>query len=123
MKKVKQAILLSSCDSNTYRLFKRLAAPTELTNTFYEDIKHLISGLKNLRANLIAKHIKSISTYHADSKTISKYNVKLWRSTQYCHYKTALNDILQDRLAFGVIIVINSVRESPEHCNIHQGCC
>ena len=121
MKKVKKS-LLSSCDSNTYRLFKRLAAPTELTNTFYEDIKHLISGLKNLRAIMIAKHIKSISTCHADNKTISKYNVKLWRSTQYCHYKSALN-ILQDRLAFGVIIVINSVRESPEHCNIHQGCC
>ena len=29
----KKAILLSSCGSNAYKLFKSLAAPNELTNT------------------------------------------------------------------------------------------
>ena len=39
----KKAILLSSCGSNTYKLFKSLAAPTVLTSASYEDLKHLMS--------------------------------------------------------------------------------
>ena len=39
----KKAILLTSCGSNNYRLFKSLAAPTVLTSASYEDLKHLTS--------------------------------------------------------------------------------
>ena len=47
----KKTILLSSCGSNTYKLFKSLAAPTLLTSTSYEDLKHLMSEHKHPKPN------------------------------------------------------------------------
>ena len=37
--------------SDTYKLFKSLAAPTLLTSTSYEDLKHLMSEHKHPKPN------------------------------------------------------------------------
>ena len=68
----KKAILLSSCGSNTYKLFKSLAAPNELTNTSYENIKHLMNEHKNPKPNSIAERFKFNSRNRAENETISE---------------------------------------------------
>ena len=73
----RKAILLSSCGSDTYKLFKKLAAPTVLTSTSYEDIKYLINKHKDLKPNSIVKYFKFNNRNHADSETISKYMAEL----------------------------------------------
>ena len=91
-----------SCGSNTYKFFKSLAAPTVLTSTSYEDIKHLMSEHKNPKPDSIAKYFKFNSRYCADRETISEYMAELQFLTQYCDYGTLLNDMLQDRLVCSV---------------------
>ena len=83
-------------------MFKSLAAPTALTSNSYEDIKHLKSEHKNPKPNLIAERFKFNSRNRADSETTSEYTAELRLLTQYCDYGTVLNDMLRDRLAFGV---------------------
>ena len=51
----KKAILLSSCSSDIYKLFKSLAAPTVLTSASYEDLQHLMSEHKNPKPNSITE--------------------------------------------------------------------
>ena len=45
----KKAIHLSCCGSNTYKLFKSLAAPNKLTNTSYENINNYKSKHRSFR--------------------------------------------------------------------------
>ena len=62
-----------------YKLFKSLAAPNELTNTSYENIKHLMNEHKNLKPNSIAERFKFNSRNRAENETIPEYMAELWR--------------------------------------------
>ena len=51
----KKAVLLSSCGSDTFKLFKSLTAPNDLASSPYTNIKQLMSEHKNPKPNVIAK--------------------------------------------------------------------
>ena len=50
----KKAVLLSSCGSDSFKLFKSLTAPNDLASSSYTDIKQLMSEHKNPKPNVIA---------------------------------------------------------------------
>ena len=51
----KNAVLLRSCSSDTFKLFKSLTAPNDLASSSYTDIKQLMSEHKNPKPNVIAE--------------------------------------------------------------------
>ena len=98
----KNAVLLRSCGSDTFKLFKSLTAPNDLASSSYTDIKQLMSEHKNPKPNVFAERFKFNSRNRANNESISDYMAELKRLTQFCDYGTVLKDILRGRLVCGV---------------------
>ena len=98
----KKAVLLKSCGSDTFKLFKSLTAPNDLACSSYTNIKQLMSEHKNPKPNVIAERFKFNSRNRANNKSISDYMAELNRLTQFCDYGTVLNNMLRDRLVCGI---------------------
>ena len=98
----KKAALLSSCVSDTYKLFKSLVAPEDIGRSSYAEIKRLMGERKNPKPNQIAERFKFNSRNRKSNESISEYMVELCCLTQFCDYGMVLNDMLHDRLVCGV---------------------
>ena len=98
----KKAVLLSSCGSDTYKSFKSLVAPEDIGRSSYAEIKHSMGEHKNPKPNQITEQFMFNSRNHKSNESISQYMAKLCQLTQFCDYRTVLNDMLNDRVVCSV---------------------
>ena len=75
----KKALLLSSCGSDTYKLFESLVAPGDIGRSSYTEIKCLMGEHKNPKPNQIAKQFKfkveTVKVTNRYQSTLPKYVV------------------------------------------------
>ena len=69
----KKVVLLSSCGSNTFKLFKSLTAPNDLASSSYTNIKQLMSEHKNPKPNVIAEGFKFNSRNRVNNESTGQY--------------------------------------------------
>ena len=94
----KRAILLTSCGTETYRLFKGLTAPAKPVEKTFDELVTLITNYENPKRNPIAERFQSNMRNRKTGESVSQYMAELRRLSQYCEYGNSLNSILRDRL-------------------------
>ena len=98
----KRAILLSSCGTSCYKLFRGLTQPEKPGDKTYTQLVELMKTHRNPKPNPIAERFKFNSRNRLPDESIADYMVELRRLTEHCDYGVTLPAMLRDRLVCGI---------------------
>ena len=98
----KRAILLSSCGSAAYSLFRNLVAPAAPKDKTFEQLIEVMETHQNPTPSIIVEHFKFYKRDRELTETVSTYISELKKLSRTCDFGTGLNDMLRDRLVCGI---------------------
>ena len=98
----KRAILLSSCGSKCYSLFRSLVSPQSPAEKTYEELIEIMKEHKAPRPSVIMERFKFNKRDRKEGESIATYVACLRKMTEFCEFGTTLNEMLRDRLVVGV---------------------
>ena len=98
----KKSILLSSCGSKTYKLFRNLLAPTKPGDASWLVLKEKMEAHKNPKPSLIAERFKFNKRDQISGESVPNYLCELRKLSEHCEYGETLDDMLRDRLVCGL---------------------
>ena len=98
----KKAILLSSCGSKTYSLFRNLLAPVAPSAKTYAELVTVMKEHKIPKPSIILERFKFFKRDRENSESIATYISELRKLTRECDFGTTLEDMLRDRLVCGI---------------------
>ena len=92
----KRAILLSSCGSRTYSLFRSLVAPKQPGEKTYKELVEVMKNHQNPKPSVVMERFKFNKRDRGPSETVAQYLAALSRLSEHCNYGTVLEDMLRD---------------------------
>ena len=98
----KRSVLLSSCGSKTYKLFRNLLAPAKPGETGWTQLKETMEQHQNPKPSMIAEHFKFNKRDRKPGESIPNYMAELRKLAEHCEYNYNLKDMLRDRLVCGI---------------------
>ena len=98
----KRAVLLSSCGSKSYSLFKNLTAPDQPKDKAFEVLKTLMKDHVNPTPSIIMQRFKFYKRDREPTENVATYLAELKKLSRDCDFRASLNDMLRDRLICGV---------------------
>ena len=96
------AILLSSCGVSTYELIRSLVDPSKPSNVAYEDIVEKVRAHHSPKSLRIVQRYKFNSRSQNPGESIACYVAELHRLSEHCGYGEQLQEMLRDRLVWGI---------------------
>ena len=97
-----RAILLSFCQSSTYKLIRSLVAPDKPTERSYSELVTLVGEHYHPKPSTTVQRFKFNSRVRQTGESISTFVAALRQLTEHCEFGPLLEDMLSDRLVCGV---------------------
>ena len=82
----KQAILLSSVGSQTFRLMQSLFLPASLDSFSYDDLVSKVKAHKELALSIIVRCSQFNTHKQKQGESIAEYITVLHKAAEYCSY-------------------------------------
>ena len=98
----KKSILLSSCGSKTYKLFRNLLAPTRPGDATWTVLKQTMGNHQSPKPSVIAERFKFNKRDRKPGESVPIYMAELRRLSEHCEFDANLDDMLRDRLVCGM---------------------
>ena len=98
----KRAIFLSMCGPSTYGLIRSLVAPKTANDHLYTELVELVKKHYNRRPSAITQRFKFNSRVRQPGETVAEYVAELRKLSEHCDFKDTLEDMLRDRLVWGI---------------------
>ena len=98
----KRAILLSVCGPSTYVLIRSLVAPQKPTEFSFEDLVEKVNKYHNPRPSAVVQRFKFNSRTRQSGETVAAYVAELKKLSEFCEFGGALDEMLRDRLVWGI---------------------
>ena len=98
----KQAILVDAVGPKTYRLIKTLCLPGKPQDHSFEEIVKRVKTHFHPKPSPIIKRYEFNTRRQKLGESIAEFTAALRKIADDCDYGTVLNDMLRDRLVFGV---------------------
>ena len=98
----KRAILLSVCGAGTYGLIRSLVQPKKPTEFSYSQLVEKVKKHYNPRPSAIVQRFKFNSLKRQPGETVAHYVAELRKLTEYCDFGDTLDDMLRDKLVWGI---------------------
>ena len=98
----KRAILLSICGPETYGLIRSLVQPKKPTEFSYTQLVKKVKKHYNPRPPAIVQRFKFNSLKRQPGETVAHYVAELRKLTEYCEFGDTLDDMLRDKLVWGI---------------------
>ena len=95
----KRAILLSVCGPVTYGLIRSLVQPQKPTEFSYTQLVEKVKKHYNPRPSAI---VQRNSLKRQPGETVAHYVAELRKLTEYCEFGDTLDDMLRDKLVWGI---------------------
>ena len=98
----KRAVLLSSCGSAPYKMFRSLSQPSNPGEKCYTELVQLMEANQNPKPNPVAEWFKFNSQNRLPGDTITTYIAELRQLTEHCNSGTTLQEMLRYILVRGI---------------------
>ena len=98
----KRAILLSVCGPSTYVLIRSLVAPQKPTEFSFEDLVEKVNKYHNPRPSAVVQRFKFNSRTRQSGEMVAAYVAELKKLSEFCEFGGALDEMLRDRLVWGI---------------------
>ena len=96
------AILLSSVSPSTYQLIRNLISLEKSTEKSFDKIVKVIAEHHQPPPSMIVQRFTFNSRCRRSRKSISSYIAELCKLSEHCEYGDTFNDMLRDRLVYGI---------------------
>ena len=90
------------CGLSTYGLIRSLVAPKTATDHSYTELVEFVKKHFNPRPSAITQQFKFNSRVRQPGETVAQYVAELRKLSEYCDFKDNLEEILWDRLVWGI---------------------
>ena len=97
-----QAILLSVCGAETYRLIRDLVAPPKHTEKTFADLIKIVKNHQQPTPSTIVQRFYFNTRIQEMEETVSEFVAGLRRLSECCQFAATLDDMLRDRLVCGI---------------------
>ena len=97
-----RAILLSVCGPATYRLIRNLVSPKKPTELKIADFITIVQKHHDPKPSMIVQRFRFNGCNRRTGESVAAYVAELHQLAEHCQYATILNDMLRDRLIWGV---------------------
>ena len=98
----RRAILLNGVGPSTYCLIKTLALPGSTNDFKFEELVDMVITHYNPKPSPIFKRFKFNHRCQKEGETVSQFIADCRRIAEHCEYGAVLNDMLRDRLVYGI---------------------
>ena len=98
----KKSIMLSSCGSKTYKLFRSLLTPVKPGDTSWEDLKEIMENHQNPKPSVTVERYKFNKRDRKIGESVPFYTAELRKLSEHWKYDNNLNDMLRDCLVCGI---------------------
>ena len=98
-----RAVLLSGCGVATYRLIKNLTAPDKPTDKSFTQLVKLVADHHNPKRSVIVEHFRRFNIRNRQQgESVATFIGELRHLNRYCNFYSSPNDMLHDRLVYGI---------------------
>ena len=94
-----RAVLLSGCGLSTYKLIRNLVAPRKPRDCSFAELTEAVRNHHKPRPPIIVQRF-TCSRKQGDS--VASFVAELRRLTEHCDFGVTLEDMLRDRLVYGI---------------------
>lgn len=97
-----RAIDLSVCGPSTYVLVRSLVTPQKPTNCSFKDLVEKVGKYHKPRPSAVVQRFKINSRTWQSGEMVAAYVVELKKLSEFCEFGGALDEMLRDRLVWGI---------------------
>ena len=98
----KRAILRSICGPTTYSLIRSLVSPKKATEYTFAELVEKVAKHFNPRPSATVQRYKFNSRCRQSGESVADYVAALRALSENCEFGDTLNDMLRDRLVWGI---------------------
>ena len=98
----KKAVFLTVCGAEMYQLISSLVSPSLPINKTYDEMVTILLNHLNPKPNIIVERYKFNGRMRKSGESVASYIAELRRLSHTCDYHDTANDMIRDRLVFGI---------------------